>query len=185
MNNSISIYTAGPIDLAGTVIQWRDTLKAELESRKVRAVIFDPSRAFSCSKWGEPAPERAKYIETVNTEALFRADIFVAILPSKQFSMGVPIEIDLAQSVHGKPCFVITDIPFGKSAYLDNRIPADRFINVGSSWDATEVEIACTKLADMIAAEMDMGGAIETLLEKRMNKYNDTYETKREESKNG
>jgi len=153
MVNSISVYTAGPIDLAGDdQIDWRSTLQQELQNEGIAAVLFNPATAFMSSKWGVPAQERASYIETVNSNALLVADIFVAVVPSNKFSMGVPVEIDMAKQ-HNMNMFVISDIPYGKSAYLDNRIDPSRLFTV-SDWSTVEVEMAVVSVVKGILSDM-------------------------------
>lgn len=114
------IYLAGPIDLGKDVPNWRHLFSLILEQYDINAVSFDPSAPYKCSLWGKPNLSRSKYIEGVNTRALELADIFVMCLPHGTQSVGTPIEMDMAAKM-GKTIMIITDIPIGKSVYLDNR----------------------------------------------------------------
>lgn len=153
MSNSVCIYAAGPIDLASdTQIDWRSMLKNELSTLGVASVIFDPSNAFKCSMWGVRANDRSEYIENVNDVALRSARVFVAVVPSRQFSMGVPIEIARASELD-KHMYIVTDIRPGKSVYLDNRVSVEQFVTV-DTFDLVDMEIAMARIAGELRAQL-------------------------------
>lgn len=115
------IYGAGPIDLGKDIPNWRGQLVELLGKAGVDAVMFDPSTSYKLSRLGTQADRRDAYIEAVNRQALEMADIMVVVLPHGVQSIGTPIEIDMASNL-GKKIILITDIPRGKSVYLNNRI---------------------------------------------------------------
>lgn len=146
-----TIYAAGPIDLVdpnNVKVDWRAALSVKLAEQHQCTVIFDPSTAFKCANWGKPQTDRSAFIEAVNNAAIEEAEVFVAFLMKSSASVGVPIEIDMAHRL-GKTIILMTDIEFGKSAYLDNRIPdCDRVYTKGGQEDIIEV------LADKVSCAL-------------------------------
>lgn len=125
----IVVYSAGAIDLAKDLPQWRKMLTDAFQLYKMSTVVFDPSTAFKTSCWGEFDLARSMFIEDANNHALLSADYFVVYLPSSTLSVGTPIELDLACK-NGKQVVLVSDIKPGKSAYLDNRIQVCNWIVV-------------------------------------------------------
>jgi hypothetical protein len=68
--------------------------------------------------------------------------------------MGLPIEIDRSSSLNRENTFVITDIKQGRSAYLDNRVSPDCWIDIETSWSTTELEIALAKVSKEILSRL-------------------------------
>lgn len=127
---STTIYTAGPIDLSKDTKGWRDALAVELANQGVAATLFDPSTAYKQSVWGETSEDgshlhRMKYIYAVNRLALLASDVMVVSLPSGTQSVGTSAEIHMAYTA-GVPIYMLTDIPPGKSAYLDVMVDSAR-----------------------------------------------------------
>lgn len=123
----MNIYLSGPIDLDTNKnqINWRTMLMDELYALHFAAVGFDPSKPFRFSEFGDYLPARSMYVEAVNEAALLRSDLVVVFLPLGIQTIGTIVEMDLA--IKNKiRLIIITNIPAGKSLYLDNR---------GSFWD--------------------------------------------------
>lgn len=149
MNEAILIYAAGPIDLGTDIPNWRQRLTEKLTAAGVTAVLFDPSTAYKTSSWGQPDRNRSGYIEEINRQALVHANYFVVCLPGKVPSVGTPMELDWANE-RDIPVLLITDIPTGKSVYLDNRVTeAERFF-CGDLLSKTEVDAAISAVVDTI-----------------------------------
>jgi nucleoside 2-deoxyribosyltransferase len=127
-----AIYLAGPIDLVlpGQKSKFFDELKQELANDPDFA-FYNPCEAFTLAK-----PEARKrfgvhhdlrgFIENVNNQAIGLADGFVGLFMREVATIGTPIELERA--VHlGKPCWAVTDIRWGHSVYLSNRVNAERY----------------------------------------------------------
>lgn len=125
---NITIYTAGPIDLGQDIPNWRQYLAESIAALNSTAVIFDPATAYKQAMWGVADLGRSRYIEEVNLVALRQAQYFVVCLPKGVSSVGTPIEIDWAYA-SAKEIYILTNISHGSSVYLDNRIPAQNWIN--------------------------------------------------------
>lgn len=123
MIGPINIYTAGPIDLGNDTKDWRLDLETELSAAGCIATIFNPQLAYSQSLWGKFESDvhnlnRAKYIYGVNSCALQLADIAVFSVPSNVQTIGTIVELQMCHK-RGIPVYLLTDIPVGKSVYLD------------------------------------------------------------------
>lgn len=117
-----TIYASGPIDLdtSSNKYDWRTKLRAELETLGSTSVIFDPSKPFLMSMFGELDLDRSLFVEAVNDAALKAADVFILFLPMGIQTVGGITELELAID-NNKDIYIITNIPPGKSLYLDNR----------------------------------------------------------------
>jgi nucleoside 2-deoxyribosyltransferase len=144
----MNLYTAGPIDLGKDVPQWRSRLKDIMDSKGIAGVIFDPSTAYKPSLLGVADSDRGEYIESVNTTALELADAFVVCLPAGVQSVGTPIELDLACELD-KPVALLTNIPRGKSLYLDNRVSEQEWFFCDLSMPGN-IDIALTSIVDYL-----------------------------------
>jgi len=150
-----NIYCAGPIDLGKDIPNWRDGLrKAISATSKHSAVIFDPSTSYKVTTGTYPGLPCSTYIEEVNKMALQLADIFVVCLPAATASVGTPIEIDMAHKAD-KSIFILTDIPYGKSVYLNNRIPLSNWFHFS---DQRDFEIALLQLVDCLGGTYKRAG---------------------------
>jgi len=150
-NSGLTIYLAGPIDLAKTNTNWKQELNTKLSELGVTAVMFDPAGSFKCPNWGAPDIVRSEFIESVNEFALFRSDLFIVCLPHDVQSIGVPIEIDMAVKA-GKDVILLTDIACGKSAYLDNRVGANGRILVDFN-SKESISVGISQMVDMICQD--------------------------------
>ncbi len=153
---SVTIYAAGPIDLAPEMPDWRKDLIEMLDSCGVVGVMFDPASAFKSSKWGVEDSLRSTFIEELNAHALVYAKIFIACVPKSVHSIGVPIEIDLARKQIGKQRYVLTDIKRGKSVYLDNRFNSAEWVYVDDLTDVGCIRMGLLELSSCIA-KRDLG----------------------------
>lgn len=151
MNLPLSIYAAGPIDLGQDVPDWRKQLSMMLDLSGISSVLFDPATAYKTASWGKPDHARSLYIEQVNRMALDLANTFVACVPKKVPSIGTPIEIEFADKSSGvNNSYIITDIPRGKSVYLDNRFSEDHWILVEDLTNTESVTLGLAALADKL-----------------------------------
>jgi hypothetical protein len=134
-SNAFTIYTAGPIDLGEDFKEWRKNFITEfaLLYENVPVTLFDPSSAYKHAHWGVKTADlshtvRAEYISKANESALLNADIMLVSLPAGVQSVGTILEMKLAKEA-GVPMYLMTDIPAGRSAYLDLLIDDDRRFN--------------------------------------------------------
>lgn len=129
MKSNIILYLAGPIDLGKDVPNWRQKLMQKLEANFQHATAFDPSASYKISGMGRPNDERDQYIEYINKLALENAEVMVVVMPAGVQTVGTPIEVDMAHRL-GMKIILLTDIPRGKSVYLNNRVPEENWIYV-------------------------------------------------------
>jgi hypothetical protein len=149
-HNGITIYAAGPIDLGKDIPNWRAQLAVRLNERHVSATIFDPSTAYKNSV-GPLLPDRCSaYIEHVNRAALDVANLMVVVLPTGVQSIGTPIELEFARN-ESIETYLLTDIPRGKSVYLNNRIDDRHWLSVVDLHDPSGFDYILSMLADYIA----------------------------------
>lgn len=124
----INIYTAGPIDL-GPDRDWRKELQQAIARKGISAVLFDPSAAYKMTfPGGNPENGTSKhcgYVFNVNKIALSYADLVIASVPSGVPIVGTAVEIFMCNQMN-KSVWLVTDIPQGKSMYLDHMVPSDR-----------------------------------------------------------
>lgn len=66
--------------------------------------VYDPLSAFMVGREATPTPA----IRSINTEALYQADLLLAFLPAGVPTIGVPMEIELA-ATEGKQVVIISD----------------------------------------------------------------------------
>ncbi len=163
----MTIYAAGPIDLGSDIPNWRQDLMDMLNAAGMAAVLFDPSSSYKNAAWGEPEPGRTLYIEQVNKYALELANVFVACLPSKVPSVGTPIEIDMASKAGGTSSYLFTDIPRGKSVYLDNRFDEEHWVFVQNMSSVDDIRSALYTLADKLI--------IDNQSKRKQNSFVDTF----------
>jgi nucleoside 2-deoxyribosyltransferase len=164
-----NLYLAGPIDLvnasAKPVISWKASLEALLKERANMDLVdnqwtcYDPARPWLLCGQFIHTVRRTAFIELVNTAAINHCDVVVAHVPSTVVSVGTPIEINDAIVQH-KPVVIISDIPYGKNAYLTNRVPSDRYIRYDPDGAVDLLANQITEVLYMISAEMadDFGG---------------------------
>lgn len=125
----ITAYFAGPIDLVTSGRENRDIRQVFInhcKAENVNITIFNPAGAYKTTNY-MPNINGGKYIELLNNQSIMAADIFVAYVPHDVPSIGTPIEIDLAHRC-GKPLFVISTIPYGKSIYLTNKTDSELYV---------------------------------------------------------
>lgn len=128
-SNNLTVYAAGPIDLGKDVPNWREKLRKKLEENYQHVTIFDPSTSYKLSDLGRVNEKRDTYIEYINKVALDAADVMVVVLPARVQSVGTPIEMDIAFR-QSKKIVLVTDIPRGKSIYLNNRVAKENWIYI-------------------------------------------------------
>lgn len=155
-NNGIVIYGAGPIDLGKDVPNWRGDLIELFKAIDSDAVMFDPSTSYKISLFGTQADRRDDYIEQVNKAALEAADVMVVVMPHGVQSIGTPIEIDMAHKA-GMPIYLVTNIPRGKSVYLNNRIDAQSWMRVTDINNPIEIARALEAVRDSILRDRQVG----------------------------
>jgi nucleoside 2-deoxyribosyltransferase len=158
-----NLYLAGPIDLvngrASPVISWKESLEALLKERANMDLIdnqwtcYDPARPWLlCGQFIHTA-RRTAFIELVNTAAINHCDVVIAHVPSTVVSVGTPIEINDAIIQH-KPVIVISDIPYGKNAYLTNRVPERRYVRYDPNGALDLLAISITEVLYDVSAEI-------------------------------
>lgn len=125
----LMIYGAGPIDLGKDIPNWRALLMKKLEENEVKAAMFDPSTSYKLATFGVECDRRDAYIEFVNRQALEASDVMVVVIPKGVQTIGTPIEMEFARA-SGKAVILLTDIPRGKSVYLNNRVDAENWITI-------------------------------------------------------
>lgn len=159
-NNAFTIYSAGPIDLGPDKPGWRARLIEEFKKRSddLPITMFDPSSAYSHAHWGVATSDlshigRATYIAKVNEAALLNSDLMVVSLPSGVQSVGTILEMQIARDA-GVPIYLITDIPAGKSAYLDLLVDDDRRYGMN--------DLEFMALTERIVTDIIAGGARQT-----------------------
>lgn len=101
------VYLAHPIDLAGSS-SWLGSMIRDLELLLAEAKVgaFRPGKAYLANA-GDPT--HAEFVQSMNNIAIHQADAFVAVLPADVPTLGTPVEIEFALSMH-KPVVVFTDI---------------------------------------------------------------------------
>jgi hypothetical protein len=126
-----SVYTAGPIDLCDTHLNWRDILRNALEDIGANVVLFDPLTAFKISDRTSLHGKTSAFIEAVNNGAIDNATAFVCLFPRGISTVGTPIEIDRWHHAHGTSnMYLLTNISYGSSAYLSNRVSRANWIDI-------------------------------------------------------
>lgn len=147
------IYLAGPIDLAGLgkqgLVDWRKILVEAVRTcgTNIQFTFFNPAAPWMMPEASfQHEAARSEWIETVNNHAISTADAVVAYVPSSVMTVGTPIEIDLAHRL-GKPVYILTTVPRGRSVYLNNRCDRDRYFHMESESD---VMIATDCLAHLL-----------------------------------
>lgn len=150
MNSEIqSVYLAGPIDLGNVDLNWKDMLKTSLEDTKVNVVLFDPASAFKVTDKNNVHDRRGHFIEGVNTHVIDLCDLVVCVLPHKVPTVGTIVELDYCYGLD-KPVLLITDIPYGRSVYLNNRIPIYNWLYTSDMSDPLSMQISITHAANRI-----------------------------------
>lgn len=100
-------YLAHPIDLAGES-SWLGSMLGDLSALLVKAEIgaFRPGMAYLANTGN---PDHVRYINDMNNIAIHQADCLIAVLPANVPTLGTPVEISFALSMH-KPVLILTDI---------------------------------------------------------------------------
>jgi dUTP pyrophosphatase len=100
-------YLAHPIDLAGES-SWLGSMLGDLNALLVKAEIgaFRPGMAYLANTGN---PDHVRYINDMNNIAIHQADCLIAVLPANVPTLGTPVEIGFALSMH-KPVLILTDI---------------------------------------------------------------------------
>jgi nucleoside 2-deoxyribosyltransferase len=149
-----TIYTAGPVDLAQDMPNWRQQLHDILNVAGYKVTIFDPSTAFKITDRSKITDEASNYIEKLNNGAILHSDIVVCVLPHNILSVGTVAELDFcAHNLHN--VILITDIPRGKSVYLNNRVPPANWIYIKSFTDPIELEAGLNAAVELMTTDKD------------------------------
>jgi dUTP pyrophosphatase len=100
-------YLAHPIDLAGES-SWLGSMLGDLNALLVKAEIgaFRPGMAYLANTGNQ---DHVRYINDMNNIAIHQADCLIAVLPANVPTLGTPVEIGFALSMH-KPVLILTDI---------------------------------------------------------------------------
>lgn len=135
----MNIYLAGPIDSAADDSHsWKKLLVKTLEEMEdpldTQWTAFDPAAPWILFNDFEHEPFRSAWIECVNREVIRRCDIVVAYLPSTVMTVGTPMELADADKQE-KSIIVFSDVKFGKSVYLQNRVEKRNFFTIGDYGD--------------------------------------------------
>jgi nucleoside 2-deoxyribosyltransferase len=164
----MNIYLAGPIDLvnasAKPVMNWKDALantlkdSHNLDTMDQQWTCYDPAKPWVLCDQFIHTRRRTAFIELVNTVAIQHCDIVVAHVPSTVVSVGTPIEINDAFN-QGKQIIVLSDLPYGKNAYLSNRVSLNNYIQYSLTSDSTELVAAAIQLV-LSAVALNMSNKI-------------------------
>jgi dUTP pyrophosphatase len=100
-------YLAHPIDQAGES-SWLGSMLGDLNQLLVKAEIgaFRPGMAYLANTGN---PDHVRYISEMNNIAIHQADCLIAVLPANVPTLGTPVEVGFALSMH-KPVLIFTDI---------------------------------------------------------------------------
>lgn len=125
---SVGVYLAKAIDQAPEYQNYwaLPSLVGWLTSQPKVGWVYDPKSAFAVGAKASRNPG----LRAINTEALDRSGVLVAVLPAGVASIGVPMEIERAVST-GKPVVVISDAPSWSLEYGDS---ASAPFHVAPSW---------------------------------------------------
>ena len=124
----MNLYLAGPIDSATKQEStWKQVLQEVLQHQLPEDPLdgqwtaFDPAAPWLLFGTVDHRPHRSALIEIVNRSAIQHCDVLVAYQPSHVMSVGTSMEIFEADEM-GKDIIIFSDIPFSRSAYLQNRV---------------------------------------------------------------
>jgi hypothetical protein len=109
--------------------------------------MYNASLPYALCANGKHHVHRARWIETINNAAVDSCDLLIAHVPSNIMSIGTPIEINRAHA-QCKEIIIITDIPYGTSAYLTSRVMPDKYFTAILG----NVESVQTAMADVVVA---------------------------------